>query len=153
MGNIDVLVAAPGEIEADVLGVAVSDPAAPLSGSAAELDRDLDGKLSELVESGEIRGELDSATIVHAPARGSKRVAVAGLGSADDVNADALRTAAAAVARRARGFGGTIGWLLDDSLPLDVPEQVRAVVEGITLGSYDPGRWKTKGNERREIER
>jgi leucyl aminopeptidase len=151
MGEIEVLVAAPGEVEADVLAVAIPEGGAPLSGPAAELDRELGGTLNELADSGEIRGERDSATIVHSPARGAKRVAVAGLGPSEQIDADALRTAAAAVARRATAFGGTIGWLLDDSLPLDCSEQVRAVVDGVVLGAYDPGRWKSKQNERREI--
>jgi leucyl aminopeptidase len=152
MGEIEVLVAAPGEVEADVLAVAVPQPPSPLAGPAAELDSELDGQLSELVEAGEIRGNRDSATIVHARAQGARRVAVAGLGKGEDVNADSIRTAAAAVARGAT-FGGTIGWILDESLPVEVPEQARAVVDGIVLGSYDPGRWKTKPNESRELER
>jgi len=75
----------------------------------------------------------------------------AGLGKQDELNADALRTAAAAVARLAT-FGGTIGWLLDDSLPLDLSEQARAVVDGVVLGSYDPGQWKSERPERRELD-
>ena len=151
MGEIHVLVAAPGEVEADVLAVAVPEPAA-LTGPAATLDRELDGQLSDLVDSGEIRGNRDSATIVHAGAGGAKRVAVAGLGKPEELNADSVRTAAAALARRA-SFGGTIAWLLDDSLPVDLPDQARAVVDGVILGSYDPGQWKSKKPERREIER
>ena len=69
------------------------------------------------------------------------------------MNADSLRTAAAAVARKAVAFGGTIAWLLDDSLPLEPAEQARAVADGVILGSYDPGRWKTQRPKRREIER
>ena len=153
MAEIDVLVAAPGEIEADALAVAVAEPATPLSGPAAELDDELDGLLSRLVEAGDITGRRDSATVVHTRAGGSKRVAVGGLGKPEEVNADALRTAAAAVAREATAFGGTIGWLLDASLPLGLPDQARAAVDGVILGSYDPGRWKTKRPERREIER
>ena len=151
MGEIHVLVAAPGEVEADVLAVAVPEPAA-LTGPAATLDRELDGQLSDLVDSGEIRGNRDSATIVHAGAGGAKRVAVAGLGKPEELNADSVRTAAAALARRA-SFGGTIAWQLDDSLPVDLPDQARAVVDGVILGSYDPGQWKSKKPERREIER
>ena len=41
------------------------------------------------------------------------------------------------------GFGGTLAWLLDASLPLGTAEQARAVVDGLVLGGYDPGRWKT----------
>jgi leucyl aminopeptidase len=153
MAGIDVLVSAPGEVDCDVLGVAVAEPATPFSGRLAGLDDELNGLLSELAESGEIRGTRDRATVVHASAQGSKRVGVAGLGKPEHVDADALRTAAAAVARRATGFGGTIGWLLDDSLPLSVVEQVPAIIDGVILGSYDPGRWKTTKRERRDIER
>jgi leucyl aminopeptidase len=151
MGEIQVLVAAPGEVEADVLAVAVPEPAA-LTGAAAALDRELDGQLSDLVDSGEIRGNRESATIVHTRAGGAKRVAVAGLGKPEELNADSVRTAAAALARRA-SFGGTIAWQLDDSLPIDLPDQARAVVDGVILGSYDPGQWKSNKPERREIER
>jgi leucyl aminopeptidase len=153
MPEIDVVVAAPGEIETDVLAFAVPEPATELPPAAAELDRELDGRLSELIEAGDIRGERDTAVVVHVPAGRSKRVAVAGLGSAEEIDAEALRTAAAAVARSAGKFGGTVGWLLDDSLPLGASDQVRAVVDGVLLGAYDPGRWKTNGTQRRTIER
>jgi leucyl aminopeptidase len=153
VAEIEVVVAAPGEIEADVLAVAVAEPATPFSGPAGKLDEELGGLLGSLVESGDITGRRDTATIVHARAGGSKRVAVAGLGKTDELNADALRTAAAAVAREATAFGGTIAWLLDGSLPLDPSDQARAAVDGVILGSYDPGRWKTKPPERGEIER
>ena len=152
MGEIQVLVAAPGEVEADVLAVALTEPATPFSGAAAALDQELGGQLGDLAAAGEIRGNRDSATIVHASAQGAKRVAVAGLGKPEELTADSLRTAAAAVARKAT-FGGTIAWVLDDSLPLDVSEQARATVDGIVIGSYDPGRWKSEKPERREIER
>jgi leucyl aminopeptidase len=152
MGEIEVVVAAPGEIEADVLAVAVAQPATPFSGPVAELDRELDGELSELAEAGEIRGDRDSATIVHTRAQGARRVGVAGLGKREELNADSFRTAAAALARQA-SFGGTIAWVLDESLPMELPEQARAVIDGVVIGSYDPGRWKTKPNERRELER
>ena len=41
MAQIDVLVAAAGEVEADVLAVAVAEPATPFSGPADALDREL----------------------------------------------------------------------------------------------------------------
>lgn len=150
MADISVRVAAPGDVESDILAVAVSDPASALPTAASSLDTELDGRLSELVQSGDIRGNRDSAVLVHTPAGRSKRVAVGGLGSADTVDADALRTAAAAVAREANKVGGTLGWLLDESLPLPVEEQVRAVVEGVFLGGYDPGQWKTQRTEPRK---
>ncbi len=153
MAEIDVVVARSGEIESDVLAVAVLEPPTRLPKAAADLDDRLEGRLSALVQAGEIRGKRDKATVVHTEADGAKRVAVAGLGPEQDLDADSLRTAAAAVARGAKEFGGTIGWILDETLPLPLPEQVRAVVEGVLLGAYDSGRWKTMSRERRKVER
>jgi leucyl aminopeptidase len=78
---------------------------------------------------------------------------VAGIGRIEELDPDALRTAAAAVARATSNVGGTIAWLLDETLPLPLDEQARAVVEGIVLGSYRPGRWKTDAREPRPVER
>jgi len=153
MAEIDVAVARPGETELDVLAVAVPEPATRLPKAAAALDERLDARLSALVEAGEISGRRDTATVVHSETDGARRVAVAGLGPEVDVDADSLRTAAAAVARRAKEFGGTIGWILDETLPLPPAEQMRAVVEGVLLGAYDPGRWKTMPREERRIGR
>ena len=55
-----------------------------------------------------------------------------------------LRTAASEVARKAERIGGSIAWLLDERLGLSDADQGRAVVDGLLLGTYDPGRWKTK---------
>src|SRR6266511_2715385 len=84
------------------------------------------------------------------------RVAAAGVGSPEDLDADALRTAAAAVAIHAGEVGGkSIAWILDgESSTLSAAEQARAIVDGTVLGPYDAGRWKTGENERRHaIER
>ena len=62
----------------------------------------------------------------------------------DEVGLDSFRTAGAAAARAARSAGGTIVWLLDESLQLSLEDQARGLVEGTILGSYDPGRWKTR---------
>ena len=151
--EIDVLVARPGEIEADVLAVAVPEPAAQLPTAAAELDARLGGRLSTLSQDGDVTGRRDTATILHVAVDGAKRVAAAGLGVAEQLDDDSFRTAAAAVARRAREFGGTIGWIPDPSLPVPIGDQVRAIVEGVILGAYDAGRWKTNSSERRRIQR
>jgi leucyl aminopeptidase len=74
-----------------------------------------------------------------------------GLGPADELDADTLRTAAAAVADATERVGGTLAWLLDDSLPHT--EQARALVDGLLLGTYDPGRWKTGAKSEAPFER
>src|SRR4029450_3481882 len=50
-----------------------------------------------------------------------------------------------------RRIGGTPAWLIDDSLPH--AEQARAVVDGLILGTYDPGRWKSGTNQDHPFER
>jgi leucyl aminopeptidase len=76
-----------------------------------------------------------------------------GLGPSDELDADALRTAASAVARRVADVGGTVAWMLDESLPLTFEEQARAIVEGTLLGSYSPARWKTDEKPKKRIEK
>src|SRR5919206_1390160 len=150
--EVEVSVVAPDDLRADVVGVAVPQPAEPLAGSAARLDERLRGKLAELARQGEIVGDLGETTVVHVDGDvGAPRVAAAGAGPSGSMDADALRTAAAAVARAASRFGGTVGWVLDPSLGLPPAEQARAVVEGVLLGAYEPARWKTDGRAPKPI--
>lgn len=144
--KVEVSPAEPGELDVDVLGVPVSQPA-----DAARMPASLRERLAPLVESGEATGELGSAPLLHLNGEAPARVAAAGVG--EQVDADAIRTAAAAVARSAASFGGSIGWLLDEALPLPVAEQARAAVEGIAYGAYSPGRWKSDAPTRKQIER
>jgi leucyl aminopeptidase len=149
--QVEVEALAPDAVEADVLAFAVADE---LTGAAAEIDRLLGGRLARLLEEGELTDELGTAALVHLNGElRAKRVAGAGIGKAEERDADALRTAAAAVARRTHEFAGTIAWVLDESLPLPLPEQARAVVDGTILGSYDPARWKSNGTRPSKTER
>jgi leucyl aminopeptidase len=120
--------------DADVVAVAVSGDA------PAELG------VSELLEADGFRPDANAATLLHVDGR---RIAVAGLG--DEIDADAYRTAAGAVARLLRGTGGSVAWLLADG-PLSKDEQARAVVDGLILGGYNPGRWKSESRDK-EISR
>jgi leucyl aminopeptidase len=144
--RVEVQAVAPVEVEADVLAVPLTEDG--LAETAAAVDGALGGLLQELLEAGELRGDLGSARLVHVEGRlPSRRVVAVGLGSRDRIDADAVRTGAAAVAREAGDFSASIAWPLDQSLPLPVDEQARAVVEGAVLGAYDPGRWKRDGEK------
>jgi leucyl aminopeptidase len=121
--------------DADVVAVAVSGEA------PAELG------VAELLEADGFRPDANAATLLHVDGR---RIAVAGLG--DEIDVDAYRTAAGAVARLLRGTGGSVGWLLGDG-PVSAEEQARAVVDGLLLGGYDPGRrWKSE-NRTKDVTR
>ena len=102
--------------EDEVIGVATADGA-------------LAGEEGQLLEAEAFQPDAGAATLLHVD---GKRIAVAGLG--DEIDADAFRTAGAAVARLAKRIGGTLGWDLDEKLR-SVEEQARAVVDGVVLVS------------------
>ncbi len=122
--------------DGDMVAVAVAGDAPPELGVA------------DLLAAEGFRPDAGAATLLHVDGR---RIAVAGLG--EEVDADAFRSAGAAVAELAARIGGSIAWQLDESQPLPVEEQARAIVDGVVLGGYEPGRWKTRETKRREIDR
>ncbi len=132
----------PERIEAETIGFAVFDP-------IGELPPGLDPRLPGLAASGELRGASGSTTVLHRD--GGARIVAAGGGARSEVDADAIRDAAGALARL--GLGGAAGWVLDPSLPLEPAEQARAVVDGLLLGGYDQARWKTRAEPRKVVER
>jgi leucyl aminopeptidase len=97
-----------------------------------------------------VRKDLGETYVLRAEKGGAREVAV-GLGAADELDADAIRTAAAAVAREVQRPGGSLAWPLDAKLSVPLAEQARAVVEGVMLGSYDTGAWKSS-TEEKEVE-
>lgn len=155
MHEVAVEIKLPGQAEADTLAFPLSEgEATPFSDGARVLDEQLKGRLRRLAESGELQGELGKTVLLHTDGElTARRVVVVGIGKLDSVDADALRTAAAAVAQCVADVGGSVGWLLDESLPLSLEEQSGAIVEGTMLGSYNPARWKTQEKPRKEIEK
>ena len=140
--RVETSTAGPGDVDADLLAFLVVDAESFEAPVAAE-------RFAALSASGEIGRRPGDVTLLHLDGRPA-RAAAAGVGAAPD--ADAVRTAAAAVARAAAPFGGTLAWQLDDTLPMPTAEQARAAVEGVVLGAYDPGRWKTTRTERKPLE-
>ena len=140
-------IALPGQAGADAVALPVAQP---LGGEGARsVDEKLGGRLAKLGESGELRGERGEAVLLHLNGElEAPRLVVAGVGKRDEVDADALRTAGAATAQALSRVGGTLVWLLDESLPVLLPEQAAALVEGTILGAYSPGRWKSADETR-----
>ena len=128
--------------EADVLAVPVGPNGIPAGG-------DLHGA-SRIAEEEDVAAQPGRTAVLYAE-EPSKRVVLVGLGPADELDADTVRTAAASVAGATERVGGTLAWVLDDSLPRD--EQARAVVDGLILGTYDPGRWKSNSKADHPFER
>jgi leucyl aminopeptidase len=145
---VPIEIALPGQSRVDALAVPVS---LPLTGDGARIvDEKLGGRLAKLVESGELRGDRNEAVLLHIESGlEAPRVVVVGLGKRDELDRDAFRTAGAAAANALQRVGGTIGWLLDESLDLPLPDQAAALVEGTILGGYSSGSWKTQEADKR----
>jgi leucyl aminopeptidase len=140
--QVEVQAVAPEQVDADVVAVPLAGGDG-LDGAAGQIDSALDGLLGRLTGEGELHDDVGRAGLVHVDGKlSAHRVAAAGVGPRDRVDADALRTAAAAVARATGEFAERIAWTIDPSLPLSPIEQARAIVEGTVLGSYEPARWK-----------
>ena len=155
MDQLTIEVRQPGELEPDALAIPFpEEDGASLSNGTRALDERLNGRLQRLVEDGELKGELGKTVLLHTDGElDARRLIVAGVGKREEVDADALRTAAAAVVRRLADVGGSLAWQLDDSLPLSLDDQARAIVEGTMLGSYSPARWKTEEKPRKLVEK
>ena len=134
--------------EADVLAVPIGPDGLPAPAAS------IDGPLADVAREEDVAAKVGRTAVFHpnggAPAR---RIVLVGLGPAAEIDADAVRTAAASVARETKRVGGSIAWLLDDSLGLSHADQARAVVDGILMGAYDPGRWKADDSPEPPFER
>src|SRR4051794_9266681 len=137
--RVEVQAVAPEQVEADVVAVPLAGDN-ELAGTAAALDSKLDGLLGRLVGDGELRGESGRVSVVHVDGKlVTRRVAVAGLGPREHLDADALRTAAAAVARETGGYAGAVAWGVDEALDPPAEGQARAPVGGTPVRQYHTG--------------
>jgi leucyl aminopeptidase len=128
-------------IQADVVVVPVAEGGEPPQGA--------DERVRELISSGEAGTGFGAVEVVTVDGR---RLAVAGLGGRPD--ADAVRTAVANAVRNTRRVGGTLAYVVNESLELSASEQARAAADGLVFGSYDTRKWRSKGVEgKKEFER
>jgi len=123
------------QVQVDALAVAAS-PGGALSGAAQELDQSLGGMLSEILASGEFRGDLHAVLPVQTRLEGGpKRVLLYGVGAAADLDGQRLHSAHEALVRAARTRRyRTLGVLCAG---LVAPDRLKAVVEGCVLGNFE----------------
>src|SRR5687767_11399875 len=101
------------DVEADLLAIPVADPVR-LTEPGARLDEALGGRLTHLIEDGEMKGGRGHLTLLHTEGDiGARRVAAAGVGKLESLDPDTIRTAASRVVARAGAIaGGTVAWAL-----------------------------------------
>jgi len=128
---------------------------APGGGTGA-VDRALDGMISQLITSGDIRGREGELTLLHTFGRiPAPRVLVAGLGKSGDFSVDKVRDLSANVARFLRGrriarfatitHGAGIAGL-------DAAACAQALAEGAILGLYRFDRHKQRDDDAFDVE-
>jgi leucyl aminopeptidase len=132
-----------GKIErepAEVLVLTHFEGDARLNGPAAAVDRALNGRLRDLLKSGEFEGKLNQAVLLHTSGRTpAKRVLVVGLGRKKDARVDYVRQAMGTAVKRVRQAGAAsfVTSPHGDGLPKASPvELAQALVEGAILGTY-----------------
>ena len=126
--NVEVTSAGAAEIEVDTLALVAGGLL------VRKLDALFEGRLS--------RSAADADPISFVQVGRELRARRVLLVATDGLDPDDVRTATARAVRATRGTG-SLAWAIDDTLPMAEERQLRAVVEGAVLGSYDAGRWKT----------
>jgi leucyl aminopeptidase len=139
-------VAAPpaDRVAAELLAVPIGSGRA-LGPGADAVDAALDGGLDAFMQEADFQGKAGESLAVPTRARVRADAAVlVGVGKLDELTADGLRRAAAAVARRARKVTSVATTLVDlaDAARIERPEAAQAVAEGFVLGSYQFVKYK-----------
>ena len=129
------------KVRADALIVNLFQGVKKPGGVTGAVDAALDGAISELIASGEIKGMLGQVTTIHVFGQvPASRVVVVGLGRKRDFDTEAARRATAAAMRAMKRVGAKrVATVLhgagEGGLDPDVAAQ--AVTEGALLGLYE----------------
>ncbi len=154
--ELKVIIADITEIEVDALIVNLFEEVSQPGGATGAVDKALDGVISQLIASGEIKGKLGELNLIHTlgkiPAR---RVLVAGMGKQQELTLDRIRRIAGEACRLLRkkgvkrvatiAHGAGVGGI-------EPEKAAQAIAEGSILGLYTFRRHITKEPETAEID-
>ncbi len=117
-------------------------------GATGAVDAALGGQIQALIAGGDFRGKAGEVAVLYpGEALPAKRVILVGLGKSDDFDAEGVRRAAAAAAKKARSLGVTELHTITHGAGVGglAPEDAAAAtVEGTILGLYRFHELKTK---------
>lgn len=144
------------DVESDALVVNLFEGVTVPGGATGAVDAALGGMISQLIESGEIKGKANSATLIHTQGKiAPKRVLVVGLGKQDEFDYIAATKAAGTAARTLMGKGVrkitsiVHGAGIGEFEPTDA---ARATVEGTIIGTYRGDLYKTSEEDKDGID-
>jgi leucyl aminopeptidase len=133
----------------DCLVIGLFEESIELSGDLAELDQLVSGTLSELIAEFEFKGKEGSSAVTRVGTNSPiRKIAVVGLGKAEQLKLESLRRAAAIAARLGKkqkvktlGIGLPI-WNHDASLT------AQAIAEGLELALHQDTRFKSDADDK-----
>ncbi|MGL4884351.1 MAG: M17 family peptidase N-terminal domain-containing protein, partial [Waterburya sp.] len=130
----------------DLLAVGIFEEQTELEGDLAKLDEKLAGVISELIAEEEFKGKSGTTVFSRVSGQNVRKIALVGLGKAEDLKLDSWRSATAAIARLV-----TKEKTLGISLPLgsESPASVAQVItEAIILSLHQDNRFKSEPDEK-----
>ncbi|MDP2726957.1 MAG: leucyl aminopeptidase [Dehalococcoidia bacterium] len=149
--KFEVIIGRPEDVTASALVVFHREGDASPQGVALKADQALEGYLSQVISSGEFKGEYGQVTSIPTFGRlGSGRVIMVGLGKAEDLSLDRVRGAAGVACKALRKAKADSGaFFLEDPVFGDLNAQglAQAITEGALLGLYEFQKYKTGDTE------
>ncbi|UCD10011.1 MAG: leucyl aminopeptidase [Dehalococcoidales bacterium] len=147
---------APGNIkeaEADAIIVCLFEGTERLKGDLVGIDSALEGEISRLLDSGEIKGKLNQLTTIHTLGKlPGSRVVICGIGKEDELHLDSIRKAVAKTCRSLEQNNvETVATVVFGNSRIPVEESIQAMTEGALLGTYSFRRHITKEAEHADI--
>lgn len=141
------------ELDVDLLVASVFEGEGLEDPLLRELNDRSGGLLSKVLAAGELKGK-PGETVYLVPASeklAARRLLLVGAGKREEASFDTLRQVAGTAVRLARQRGlRTMGFVRRTTLELQ--RSAQAVVEGVILGQFDPGTYKTQEKEERQVE-
>jgi leucyl aminopeptidase len=128
----------------DALAIGLFEDATEVTGELAQLDEKLAGTIAELIAEAEFKGKANSTAATRVGGSSPiRKIMLVGLGKADTLKLDGIRTAAAAIARLAKQEKSKS---LGISLPVvdsDPAATAQVITEGILLSLHQDNRFKS----------
>jgi leucyl aminopeptidase len=141
--NINVKVGDFRTEEVDAIAFGVFEESESPSGMLGAIDDAMGGEIRALLDLGDFKGEAKQTTVLYTKgAISAPRLALVGLGKAEDFNLEVARQAAGIIAQKLRDLGvKTFAIPLHSDPPQDM---IQAAVEGSTLALYQFNQHKTQ---------
>ncbi len=153
--EIKVIIGDITKIKAGAIIVNLFEGMECLDDDMANIDKALDGTISQLISQGEIKGKLNEITIIHSLGKlPTNRVMIAGLGKQQELSQDKVRGVVAETCRLLRQKGvDNIATIPQGAgiASISMESAAQTVTEGALLGVYSFRRHITKKAEHGEI--